>query len=64
LKNKILEKIYDFGILCRVDRNPYPTHTFDILTNKRNKAAKVKWTLFKRKTSDVVIDNNENCKCY
>ena len=54
-----LEKLHDFGVLCRVGRNPYPTHAFDLLTDNRNKASKIQCALFKGKTRDIFIDRKE-----
>jgi predicted HTH transcriptional regulator len=59
VKDMTLEKLHDFGILCRVGRNPYPTHAFDLLTDNTNKAAKVQCALFKGKTRDIFIDKKE-----
>ncbi len=39
VKNMTVEKLHDFGILCRVGRNSYPTHAFDLLTDNRNKVS-------------------------
>lgn len=54
-----LEKLHDFGVLCRVGRNPYPTHSFDLLTDNTNKSAKVQCALFKGATRDIFIDRKE-----
>lgn len=59
VKDMTLEKLHDFGVLCRVGRNPYPTHAFDLLTDNRNKASKVQCALFKGKTRDIFIDKKE-----
>ena len=59
VKDMTLEKLHDFGILCRVGRNPYPTHAFDLLTDNKNKASKVQCALFKGKTRDIFIDKKE-----
>jgi predicted HTH transcriptional regulator len=59
VKDMTLEKLHDFGVLCRVGRNPYPTHAFDLLTDNTNKAAKVQCALFKGKTRDIFIDKKE-----
>jgi predicted HTH transcriptional regulator len=59
VKDMTLEKLHDFGVLCRVGRNPYPTHAFDLLTDNRNKAAKIQCALFKGKTRDIFIDKKE-----
>lgn len=59
VKDVTLEKLHDFGILCRVGKNPYPTHAFDLLTDNTNKASKIQCALFKGKTRDVFIDKKE-----
>lgn len=59
VKDMTLEKLHDFGVLCRVGRNPYPTHAFDLLTDNRNKASKIQCALFKGKTRDIFIDKKE-----
>jgi predicted HTH transcriptional regulator len=59
VKDMTLEKLHDFGILCKVGRNPYPTHAFDLLTDNRNKASRVQCALFKGKTRDIFIDKKE-----
>lgn len=59
VKDMTLEKLEDFGILCKVGRNPYPTHAFDLLTDNRNRAAKIQCALFKGMTRDLFIDQKE-----
>jgi predicted HTH transcriptional regulator len=59
VKDMTLEKLHDFGVLCRVGRNPYPAHAFDLLTDNRNKASKIQCALFKGKTRDIFIDKKE-----
>ncbi len=59
VKDMTLEKLHDFGVLCRVGKNPYPTHAFDLLTDNRNKASKIQCALFKGKTRDIFIDKKE-----
>jgi predicted HTH transcriptional regulator len=59
IKDMTLEKLHDFGVLCKVGRNPYPTHAFDLLTDNRNKASKIQCALFKGKTRDIFIDKKE-----
>ena len=61
IKDMTLEKLHDFGILCKVGRNPYPTHAFDLLTDNKNKAAKIQCALFKGNTRDLFIDRKEFC---
>lgn len=59
VKDLTLEKLDDFGILCKVGKNFYPTHAFDLLTDNRNKAAKIQCGLFKGLARDVFIDQKE-----
>ncbi|MCM1038388.1 MAG: putative DNA binding domain-containing protein [Ruminococcus sp.] len=59
IKDVTLEKLEDLGILCKVGRNYYPTHAFDLLTDNKNKSAKVQCALFKGTTRDVFIDQKE-----
>ena len=59
IKDKTLEKLEDFGLLCRVGRDRYPTHAFDLLTDNHNKAAKIQCALFKGISRDVFIDQKE-----
>ena len=59
VKEMTLEKLHDFGVLCRVGRNPYPTHCFNLLTDNTNKAAKIQCALFKGITRDIFIDRKE-----
>lgn len=59
IKDMTLEKLEDFGILCKVGRNPYPTHAFDLLTDNKSKSSKVQCALFKGTTRDVFIDQKE-----
>ena len=59
VKEMTLEKLHDFGVLCKVGRNSYPTHAFDLLTENTNKFAKIQCALFKGKTRDIFIDRKE-----
>ncbi len=59
VKDMTVEKLLDFGILCKVGRNTYPTHAFDLLTKNSNRYAKIQCALFKGKTRDVFIDRKE-----
>lgn len=61
IKDMTLEKLEDFGVLCKVGRNLYPTHAFDLLTDNKNRAAKIQCALFKGLTRDVFIDRKEFC---
>ena len=59
VKDMTIAKLHDFGMLCKVGRNSYPTHAFDLLTDNTNKAAKIQCALFKGKTRDIFIDRKE-----
>lgn len=59
LKDITVEKLEDFGILCRVGRKLCPTHAFDLMTDNKNKYAKIQCALFKGTTRDVFIDQKE-----
>lgn len=59
VKDITVEKLEDFGLLCKVGRDRYPTHAFDLLTDNKNKAAKIQCALFKGLTRDVFIDQKE-----
>lgn len=56
IKEMTIEKLEDFGLLCKVGRNRYPTHAFDLLTENHNKAAKIQCALFKGISRDIFID--------
>ncbi len=59
IKDMTLEKLEDFGLLCKVGRDRYPTHAFDLLTDNHNKAAKIQCALFKGTSRDIFIDQKE-----
>mgnify|MGYP004630607071 FL=1 len=59
IKDMTIAKLHDFGLLCKVGRNSYPTNAFDLLTDNTNKAAKIQCALFKGKTRDIFIDRKE-----
>lgn len=60
VKDMTIEKLHDFGVLCKVGKNLYPTHAFDLLAdNKKNKFSKIQCALFKGKTRDIFIDRKE-----
>lgn len=58
-KDMTIEKLEDFGILCRVGRTLYPTHAFDLMTDNKSKASKIQCALFKGTIRDVFIDQKE-----
>ncbi len=59
VKDMTLEKLNDFGVLCKVGRNSYPTHAFNLLTDNTNKFSKIQCALFKGNTRDIFIDRKE-----
>ena len=59
VKDITIEKLEDFGILCRVGRTLYPTHAFDLMTDNKNKSAKIQCALFKGVIRDIFIDQKE-----
>lgn len=59
IKKMTIEKLEDFGLLCRVGRDLYPTHGFMLMTDNRFKYAKIQCALFKGITRDVFIDKRE-----
>ena len=59
IKDMTLEKLEDFGLLCKVGRDRYPTHAFDLMTDNHNKAAKIQCALFKGISRDIFIDQKE-----
>lgn len=59
IEDMTLEKLEDFGLLCKVGRDIYPTHAFDLLTDNHNKAAKIQCALFKGISRDIFIDQRE-----
>ena len=59
VKDVTIEKLEDFGLLCKIGRDRYPTHAFDLLTDNHNKAAKIQCALFKGTSRDIFIDQKE-----
>ncbi len=59
IKDMTLEKLEDLGLLCKVGRDRYPTHAFDLMTDNHNKAAKIQCALFKGTSRDIFIDQKE-----
>ena len=56
IKDMTIEKLADFGVLYKEGRNFYPTHAFALMTDNRNRFAKVQCALFKGTTRDIFID--------
>ena len=59
IKDMTIDKLLDFGLLCKVGRKLYPTHAFNLMSDNTNKAAKIQCALFKGNTRDVFIDRKE-----
>ena len=59
IKDMTIEKLEDFGVLSKTGRQFSVTHAFDLLTDNRNKNAKVQCALFKGITRDIFIDQKE-----
>ena len=59
IKSMTLEKLEDFGILCKIGRKLYPTHAFNLLTDNKNKSSKIQCALFKGTIRDIFIDQKE-----
>lgn len=59
VKDMTLDKLEDFGMLCKVGRDLYPTHAFMLMTENRVKYAKIQCALFKGMNRDVFIDRRE-----
>lgn len=59
IKNLTIEKLKDFELLCSVGRELFPTHGFMLLTDNKNKNAKIQCALFKGIVRDKFIDRKE-----
>lgn len=59
VKEMTIEKLEDFGLLCKVGAELYPTHSFMLLTDNRLRYAKIQCALFKGTTRDIFIDRKE-----
>lgn len=59
VKEMTIEKLEDFGLLLRAGKQFSITHAFDLMTENRNKYAKIQCALFKGLTRDVFIDQKE-----
>ena len=56
IKEMTIEKLEDFGVLYKEGKNLYPTYAFGLLTENKNRYAKIQCALFKGTTRDVFID--------
>lgn len=59
IKDMTIEKLEDFGVLSKAGRKFSVTHAFDLMTDNKNKNAKVQCALFKGTTRDIFIDQKE-----
>lgn len=59
VKEMTIEKLEDFGVLHRTGKQFAVTHAFDLLTNNKDRCAKIQCALFKGLTRDVFIDQKE-----
>lgn len=59
VKEMTIEKLEDFGVLHRTGKQLTVTHAFDLLTDNKNRYAKIQCALFKGLTRDVFIDQKE-----
>lgn len=59
VKKMTIEKLENFGLLLRAGTQFSITHAFDLMTENRNKHAKIQCALFKGLTRDVFIDQKE-----
>ena len=54
-----VQKLEDFGILCKNGRDYMPTHAFTLLTNPTDRNIKIQCALFKGTERDEFIDKKE-----
>lgn len=59
VKDMTIEKLEDIGILSKNGKKFSVTHAFDLMTDNKNKNAKVQCALFKGITRDIFIDKKE-----
>lgn len=59
VKDVTLEKLEDFGVLSKTGKKFCVTNAFDLMTDNKNRNAKVQCALFKGTTRDVFIDQKE-----
>ena len=56
VKDMTLEKLEDFGVLCRAGKSFTVTNAFQLMTDNKNRNAKIQCALFKGITRDIFID--------
>lgn len=59
VKDVTIEKLEDFGVLSKTGKKFSVTHAFDLMTDNKNRNAKVQCALFKGTTRDIFIDQKE-----
>ncbi|MGN1275881.1 MAG: ATP-binding protein [Floccifex sp.] len=59
MKELTIDKLEDFGILCKVGNQLYPTHAFTLLTQPKEKYVKIQCGLFKGTTRISFLDRKE-----
>ena len=59
VKDMTLEKLEDFGVLSKTGKKFCVTNAFDLMTDNKNRNAKVQCALFKGTTRDIFIDQKE-----
>ena len=59
VKDMTLEKLEDFGVLCRAGKSFTVTNAFELMTDNKNRNAKIQCALFKGITRDIFIDQKE-----
>ena len=59
IRDVTIEKLEDWGLLCKVGKDLYPTHAFMLMTDNRVRYAKIQCALFKGRTRDIFIDRKE-----
>jgi len=59
VKDMTLEKLEDFGVLSKTGKKFCVTNAFDLMTDNKNRNAKVQCALFKGTTRDIFIDKKE-----
>lgn len=59
VKDMTLEKLEDFGVLSKSGKKFSVTNAFELITDNKNRNAKVQCALFKGTTRDIFIDQKE-----
>ena len=59
VRDMTLEKLQDFGVLSKSGKKFSITNAFDLMTDSKNRNAKVQCALFKGTTRDIFIDQKE-----